>query len=122
MAGNAIFSAGRDTPGRSRTDRRRRILVVEDEPDVAGLIRQTLERPGDLQVEIAHTGEAALTKAAEHSPDVVILDLNLPGFDGLEVCRILRSRPGSATVPIIMLTARASEADRIRGLDLGADD
>jgi DNA-binding response OmpR family regulator len=123
VAGDAIFSAGRDTRAHSRTgDRRRRILVVEDEPDVAGLIRHTLERPGDLQVEIAHTGEAALTKAAEQSPDVVILDLNLPGFDGLEVCRILRSRPGSATVPIIMLTARASEADRIRGLDLGADD
>ena len=100
----------------------RRALVVEDEPDVAGLIKQTLERIGDLHVEIARTGEAALTKATERSPDVVILDLNLPGFDGLEVCRILRSRPGSAAIPIIMLTARASEADRIRGLDLGADD
>jgi DNA-binding response OmpR family regulator len=102
--------------------RRRRVLVVEDEPDVAGLIKHTLERAGDLDVEIAHTGEAALTKASERAPDVMILDLNLPGFDGLEVCRILRGRQGFATLPIIMLTARASEGDRIKGLDLGADD
>jgi DNA-binding response OmpR family regulator len=108
--------------GQSARARRRRVLVVEDEPDVAGLIKHTLERGGDLDVEIAHTGEAALTKAAERVPDVIILDLNLPGFDGLEVCRILRGRQGFATLPIIMLTARASEADRIKGLDLGADD
>ena len=106
-------------PGR---DRRSHILVVEDEPDVGTLIKHTLERGSDLQVEIALSGEAALTKAAEHPPDVIILDLNLPGFDGIEVCRVLRSRPASATIPIIMLTARASESDRIRGLDLGADD
>jgi DNA-binding response OmpR family regulator len=100
----------------------KRVLIVEDEPDVAGLIKQTLERGGGLDVEIAHTGEAALTKATERVPDVIILDLNLPGFDGLEVCRILRGRQGFANLPIIMLTARASEGDRIKGLDLGADD
>lgn len=99
----------------------KRALIVEDEPDVASLIKHTLER-GGMEVEIARTGEAALTKATERVPDVIILDLNLPGFDGLEVCRILRGRQGFATLPIIMLTARASESDRIRGLDLGADD
>jgi DNA-binding response OmpR family regulator len=114
--------AAREAQQPNTRARRRRVLVVEDEPDVAGLIKHTLERAGDLDVEIAHTGEAALTKASERAPDVMILDLNLPGFDGLEVCRILRGRQGFATLPIIMLTARASEGDRIKGLDLGADD
>jgi len=103
-------------------NRRMRVLVVEDEPDIAALIKQTLERDGSLDVDVAMTGEAALRQATERTPDAVILDLNLPMVDGLEVCRILRERPASATVPIIMLTARASEGDRIRGLDLGADD
>ena len=107
---------------RERTNGRMRVLVVEDEPDIAGLIKHTLERKGDIDVDIARTGEAALTIAAERPADVVILDLNLPALDGLEVCRILRSREASATVPIIMLTARTSETDRIRGLDVGADD
>ena len=107
---------------RARAGERMRVLVVEDELDIAGLIKQTLERGGEVDVEIALTGEAALTKAAERTPDAVILDLNLPGLDGLEVCRILRARTASATVPVIMLTARADETDRIRGLDLGADD
>lgn len=101
---------------------RKRVLVVEDEPDVSGLIKHTLDRGGELDVDVVATGEAALKAAAERPPDLIILDLNLPGFDGLEVCRILRARPASANVPIIMLTARASESDRIRGLDLGADD
>jgi DNA-binding response OmpR family regulator len=105
-----------------RVRRRRRVLVVEDEPDISELIKRTLERGGDLQVDLAMTGEAALDKAAELLPDAIILDLNLPRLDGLEVCRILRSREASATVPIIMLTARTSEAERIRGLDVGADD
>ncbi len=118
------FSAiGRDSYSPPQATRhQKRVLVVEDEIDVARLIKHTLDRTGDLQVEIAVTGEAALTLAAERPPDLVVLDLNLPGFDGLEVCRILRGRPASATVKIIMLTARASESDRIRGLDLGADD
>jgi DNA-binding response OmpR family regulator len=98
------------------------VLVVEDEPDIAALIKQTLERGGDVEVAVAMSGEAALTKAAEQPPHAVVLDLNLPVIDGLEVCRILRGRPASASVPIIMLTARAGESDRIRGLDIGADD
>lgn len=99
-----------------------RVLVVEDEPDVAALIKMTLERGGDLDVNVAMTGEDALRHAARQRPDLVVLDLNLPVLDGLEVCRILRTRPQSATVPIIMLTARTSESDRVRGLDIGADD
>jgi len=107
---------------RERTNGRMRVLVVEDEPDIAELVKQTLERRGDIDVDIAMTGEAALKTAAECPPDAVILDLNLPVLDGLEVCRLLRARPASATVPIIMLTARTSETDRIIGLDIGADD
>ncbi|MBI4487096.1 MAG: response regulator transcription factor [Acidobacteria bacterium] len=101
---------------------RAHVLVVEDEVDVAQLIKHTLERGGDVDVGIALTAEAALTKATEEPPDVIVLDLNLPGFDGLELCRILRSRPASASVPIIMVTARTTESDRIRGLEMGADD
>ena len=101
---------------------RERVLVVEDEPDVGGLIKHTLERGNEVDVDLAATAEAALKAVADRLPDVVILDLSLPGFDGLEVCRILRASPRSARVPIIIVTARASETDRIRGLDLGADD
>lgn len=68
------------------------------------------------------SGEVALEKAAAQTPAVIVLDLNLPVIDGLEVCRILRTREASASVPIIMLTARTSETDRVRGLDIGADD
>src|SRR5687767_13938292 len=111
----------------SRLDRgvaavRSQILVVEDEPDVASLIKHTLDRSGDVDVTVVGTGEAALKTTNERVPDLIILDLNLPGFDGLEVCRILRARPPLATVPIIMLTARATESDRVQGLDVGADD
>ena len=107
---------------REKAEGRMRVLVVEDEPDVAALIKMTLERGGDLDVNVAMTGEAALKDVAEQRPDLVVLDLNLPVLDGLEVCRILRTRPSSANVPIIMLTARSSETDRVRGLDIGADD
>jgi DNA-binding response OmpR family regulator len=101
---------------------RSQILVVEDEPDVATLIKHTLDRGGDVDVSIVGTGEAALKATTERVPDLIILDLNLPGFDGLEVCRILRGRQPLASVPIIMVTARATESDRVQGLDLGADD
>jgi DNA-binding response OmpR family regulator len=99
-----------------------RILVVEDEADVAQLIKHTLERGGEAKVETVASGSAALASVAATTPDVVILDLNLPGLDGTEVCRLLRARPASANVPIIMVTARLDEQDRILGLDLGADD
>jgi DNA-binding response OmpR family regulator len=101
---------------------RKRVLVVEDERDIAGLIRHTLERSGDMDVEVAVSGDQALKAASEHPPDLIVLDLNLPVLGGLEVCRLLRSRPATSRVPIIMLTARTSEGDRVTGLDAGADD
>ncbi len=99
-----------------------RVLIVEDEQDIAGLIRHTLLRDGHQDVDIVHTGDAALHAATSAPPDLIVLDVNLPTVSGFEVCRMLRSRPETAGVPVIMLTARAGEADRVRGLDLGADD
>lgn len=99
-----------------------RVLVVEDETDIAGLIKHTLERDGDLSIDVVSSGDAALRSVSERIPDLLILDLNLPVLGGLEVCRILRARPATARMPIIMLTARSSEADRVSGLDFGADD
>jgi DNA-binding response OmpR family regulator len=98
------------------------VLVVEDEPDIAGLIKHGLERSRDAQVEIVASGDAALRAVTEQAPDLIILDLNLPVVSGTEVCRILRGRPATVSIPIIMLTARTAEADRVAGLDLGADD
>ena len=98
------------------------VVVVEDEPDVRGLIELALSRSGDFAVETAGTGTAALTIVGDSVPDLVILDLNLPVLDGMEVFRILRTQPTTAKIPIIILTARDSEADRVRGLELGADD
>ena len=99
-----------------------RVLVVEDEQDIAGLIKHTLERSGDASVEIVTRGDEALRSIAGRPPDLVILDLNLPVVSGDEVCRILRQRTETRQLPIIMLTARTSESDRVGGLDLGADD
>src|SRR5215510_7189056 len=99
-----------------------RILVVEDETDIAQLIKHTLERSGDAKVDIVESGDAAVKAVQNSPPDLMILDLNLPALDGTEVCRLVRARPATAALPIIMLTARTSEADRVAGLDLGADD
>src|SRR5437773_3150015 len=101
---------------------RTRVLIVEDELDIAGLIKHALEREAAVDVEIAASGDAALKSVTEAIPDVVILDLNLPVLSGVEVCRIMRGRAETAKVPIIMLTARSTESDRITGLDVGADD
>jgi len=99
-----------------------RVLVVEDEQDIAGLIKHTLERSGDASVEIVGRGDEALRAIAGRPPDLVILDLNLPVLAGDEICRMLRQKPETRQLPIIMLTARTSESDRVAGLDLGADD
>ncbi|MGE3507371.1 MAG: response regulator transcription factor [Vicinamibacterales bacterium] len=99
-----------------------RVLIVEDEPDIAGLIKHTLERGGDATADIVHTGDAALQAVLAQPPDLIILDLNLPVVSGVDVCRILRSRADAKHVPIIMLTARTGENDRVAGLDVGADD
>ena len=101
---------------------RHRVLIVEDEQDIAGLIKHTLERGGETEAQIVGSGDAALKAVTERAPDLIILDLNLPVVGGLEVCRILRSRADVPHVPIIMLTARTSEDDRVSGLEQGADD
>jgi len=101
---------------------RGRVLVVEDEQDIAALITHTLQRAGELEVESVGSGDAALRLVSERAPDLIILDLNLPVLGGLEVCRILRARPNTAETPIIMLTARTTESDRVIGFDVGADD
>ena len=101
---------------------RNRVLIVEDEQDIAGLIKHALERSGDADAEIVGTGEAALKAVSARLPDLIILDLNLPVLGGLEVCRMLRSRTDAQHLPIIMLTARTTENDRVAGLEHGADD
>ena len=101
---------------------RHRVLIVEDEQDIAGLIKHTLERGGETDAQIVGSGDAALKAVTDHVPDLIILDLNIPAVGGLEVCRILRSRADVPHVPIIMLTARTSEDDRVTGLEHGADD
>jgi two-component system, OmpR family, alkaline phosphatase synthesis response regulator PhoP len=101
---------------------RHRILIVEDEQDIAGLIKHTLERSGEAEAQIVGSGDAALKAVTDRAPDLIILDLNLPVIGGLEVCRILRSRADVPHVPIIMLTARTTEDDRVAGLEHGADD
>jgi DNA-binding response OmpR family regulator len=101
---------------------KRRILIAEDEPDVAGLIKHAVERGGDAEAEIVESGDGALRAVSERPPDLLVLDLNLPVLDGIEVCRILRSRGAARPVPIIIVTARGEEDDRVSGLDLGADD
>jgi len=101
---------------------RARILVVEDETDIADLVRHALERDGHGPVEVVTTGDEALRSAIDWRPDLIVLDLNLPVLSGFDVCRILRARPGTSSIPIVILTARAAETDRVSGLDLGADD
>jgi two-component system phosphate regulon response regulator PhoB len=98
-----------------------RILVVEDDDALGTLLRYNLEREG-YSVSLATDGEEALIQAEEQLPDLVVLDWMLPRVSGIEVCRRLRQKPQSRNVPIIMLTARGEESDRIRGLDTGADD
>jgi two-component system phosphate regulon response regulator PhoB len=97
------------------------ILVVEDEDALATLLSYNLEKEG-YRVSVAGDGEEALMRLEETPPDLVILDWMLPRTSGIEVCRRIRSRPESRNLPIIMLTARGEESDRIRGLDTGADD
>jgi DNA-binding response OmpR family regulator len=100
----------------------KRILIVEDEPDVAELVRLAVERGGEAKAEIVGTGDAALRAVDDQPPDLMVLDLSLPVLDGLEVCRILRSRPQTQHLPIVILTARNAEDNRVLGLDTGADD
>ena len=98
-----------------------KVLIVEDDGDIAALIAHYLEKTG-YTAEVLADGGRALARAKESLPDLVILDLMLPGLSGMEVCRALRADDRTAGVPIIMLTARGEESDRILGLDVGADD
>jgi DNA-binding response OmpR family regulator len=97
------------------------ILIVEDDPDIVELVRYNLGREGFVLLE-ANNGEAGLQIAASRSPDLILLDLMLPSIGGLEVCRRLKARESTRTIPIIMLTAKGAESDIVLGLGLGADD
>ena len=99
------------------------ILIIEDEPDIAESLRYNFEREG-FKVSIAESGEKGLRLALDKQlpPSLVILDLMLPGMSGLELCRRLRREPPTRKTPIIMLTAKVTEADKVAGLELGADD
>jgi len=97
------------------------ILVVEDEEDILELVKYNLSREG-FQVEGAMTGEDALHKAIKNAPDLIVLDLMLPGVNGLEVCKRLKHDERTKDIPIVMLTAKGEESDVVAGLELGADD
>ena len=98
-----------------------RIFVVEDDADIAELVAHHLRREG-FEIEVFHSGSDVMELVRQQPPDLVVLDLMLPGLSGLEICRMMRAEAVIATVPIIMLTARAEEEDRVHGLELGADD
>ena len=97
------------------------LLVVEDEEDLRELLVYNLAREG-FRITAVDSGEQAITKAGRDRPDLVVLDLMLPGIDGLEVCRSLKSHEETAIIPIVMLTAKGEESDIVAGLELGADD
>lgn len=98
-----------------------KILIVDDEPDALEVLGFNLKNAG-YEVTTADDGDTALKKARQQLPDLILLDLMLPEIDGLEVCKLLRRDTATSGIPIIMLTAKASEIDRVVGLELGADD
>jgi DNA-binding response OmpR family regulator len=97
------------------------VLVAEDDPDIGLLVTHYLQKAGFVATVIG-TGREVVPRVRREPPDLIILDLMLPGMDGLEVCRALRGDPDTAAIPIIMLTAKGEESDRIVGLEIGADD
>jgi two-component system phosphate regulon response regulator PhoB len=120
----ALESAPRGSevpPDKARAaESRRRIVIIEDDRDIADAMSYALDRAG-FSVRIARTGEEGLD-AVRRGADLVLLDLNLPGMDGMEVCRMLRRQPGSTHTPILIVSARGEEVDRVLGLEMGADD
>ena len=117
------LAAANPAPGLDRAralETRRRIVVIEDDRDISDAMSYALERAG-FSVRVARTGEEGLG-AVRKGADLVLLDLNLPGMDGLEVCRMLRRQPGTTHTPIVIVSARGEEVDRVLGLEMGADD
>ena len=100
---------------------RERVVLIEDEPDIAEVLEYNLAKEG-FAVEVARRGDSGLESIRRDPPDLILLDLMLPGLDGLELTRMLKRDPATARLPIVMLTARGEELDRIVGLELGADD
>jgi two-component system, OmpR family, alkaline phosphatase synthesis response regulator PhoP len=100
---------------------REKILVVDDEEDILELIRYNLAKEG-YQVSTATSGEEALTKARQEMPDLILLDLMLPGLDGLDVCQELKRQPNTRQISIVMVTARTEDVDVVTGLEMGSDD
>lgn len=98
-----------------------KILIIEDDRDIAELIHYNLEKE-NFRVQVAHNGQKALDSVRRNQPDLILLDLMLPELDGLEVCKILKRDSRTSRIPIIMLTAKSAESDKIVGLELGADD
>jgi DNA-binding response OmpR family regulator len=107
-------------PAAPAADTRRKVVLIEDDPDIAEAITYHLEKVG-VQVRVARTGEEGLD-AVRRGADLVLLDLNLPGMDGLEVCRLIKRQQSTAHIPIIIVSARGEEVDRVLGLEMGADD
>jgi two-component system alkaline phosphatase synthesis response regulator PhoP len=120
-AASTARSERSSSKGRPIDDEKRAILVVEDETDIAELVRFNLEQEGYFPT-VVGDGERAVEAVAQHRPALLILDLMLPGMTGLEVCKYLRAQPQSARLPIVILTAKTAEVDRILGLEMGADD
>ena len=98
-----------------------KVLVIEDEPDILEVIHYNLEREGH-KVSACRNGEQGLSRIRTDNPDLVILDLMLPGMDGVEVCRQVKADPVTRAIPIIMVTAKGEESDIVLGLGIGADD
>jgi two-component system, OmpR family, phosphate regulon response regulator PhoB len=113
--------ATQPAPARSSTMARPRILIIEDERGLTDVLTYNLQREGYDTI-VAHDGQEGLRKAQMQLPDVVLLDLMLPGLDGLDVCRELRAGERTRNVPILMLTAKAEETDQVVGFSMGADD
>jgi len=101
---------------------KKRILIIEDDKDITEALRYNLEKEKDFSVMIAHTGDEGLNLAFQAKPHLILLDIGLPGMNGYEICRMLRRDAETREIPILIITARASESDKVLGLDLGADD
>jgi two-component system phosphate regulon response regulator PhoB len=115
------FSTQTHQPSEKGTALRKKVLIVDDEPDIVEFVEYNLLRE-QFEILKAYDGPTALKQAREHQPDLILLDLMIPGIDGLEVCRQLKSRPDTEHIPIIMLTAKGEEVDVVTGLEIGADD